>query len=137
LKRVVVDASLLVAGLFKDGSVRDTLLNSEDLAFSAPLYVREETARQIPRVVSRSRLPRDTVEAVLEDLLSAIDLVPPGVYSAWMNTARVLARRADAAKDEDYIALALALEAPVWTLDRDFARVPGLRRLSTKDLELI
>jgi len=135
LKRVVVDASVVLAGLFKDGTVRDVLLNAEDLSFSAPLYLREEVEKQLARVASRAGIPRETVESVLEDILGAIDLVPSGVYSASLDLARRLAKRAEAVGDADYIALCLALEAPVWTLDKDFDRVPGLRVLRTKDVD--
>jgi predicted nucleic acid-binding protein len=134
VSQVIVDASVVVAGLFKDGVVRDTLLNSPEVWFVAPSYLQAEASRHTKEVASRARLSPGTVEAVLEDLLSAIDLVPPGHYSGWIETARRLTDRAGAAGDEDYVALALALEAPIWTLDRDFHRIPGIRVLATSDL---
>lgn len=134
MKRVVVDASVVIAALFKDGTVRDVLLNPEDILFQAPAYLRDECTRHIPDVAARARIPLATVEAILEDLLSAIESVPPGVYAGSMSRARELARGAKALGDEDYIALALATEAPVWTLDRDFRRVASVITLTTKDL---
>ena len=129
-----MDASVIIAGLIEDGTVRDTLLNADEVAFSAPSYLSEKVSSHTDRVASRARLPLATVAAVLEDLLGSIELVPPGAYSAWMATARILARRADARGDEEYIALALALDAPIWSLDKDFLRVRGLRVLSTRDV---
>ncbi|MCI4352368.1 MAG: PIN domain-containing protein [Thermoplasmata archaeon] len=135
MRSIVVDASVLVAGLFKDGRVRDTLLNADGVTFSAPLYLKAEAAKHIPRVAARAKLPQPTVEAILNDLLGAIDLVPPAVYSAFLSPARRLAHAADAVDDTEYIAICLALESPIWTLDKDFARVPGIRTLSTKDVQ--
>lgn len=134
MRRVVVDVSVVVAGLFKDGTVRDVLLNSEDVAFCAPFYLKDEVARHLHEVASRARIPRATAEAILEDLLGAIELIPPGVYSAWTNAARGLTHTAGATGDSDYVALALAIEAPVWTLDKDFTRIPGIRLLATRDV---
>jgi predicted nucleic acid-binding protein len=134
LKPIVVDASVLVAGLFKEGTVRDLILNSDDLELCAPSYVREEIERQVPRVAGRASLPEAMVRAILEDLLAAIDLVPRTVYSGWMDPANKLANEAEASGDAEYIALALALGAPVWTLDRDFRRIPGLKVLATQDV---
>jgi predicted nucleic acid-binding protein len=137
LKQIVVDASVLVAGLFKDGIVRDLILNSDNLALCAPSYLREEIDRQIPRVAARTRLPEATVKAVLEDLLAAIDLVPRAVYSGSMDMAARLADEAGAPGDAEYIALALAIGAPVWTLDSDFRRIPGLGVFATRDVALL
>jgi predicted nucleic acid-binding protein len=134
VKPIVVDASVLVAGLFKEGTVRDLILNSDNLELCAPSYIREEIERQVPRVAGRANLPVATVGAILEDLLAAIDLVPGPAYSGWMDPAGKLASEAEAPGDAEYIALALALGAPVWTLDRDFRRIPGVKVLSTQDV---
>jgi predicted nucleic acid-binding protein len=135
VKRIVVDASVLLAGMFEDGSVRDLLLNFEDAEFLAPNYIESEIERHVTEVARRSKKPEATVRALLEDLLSAIELVPAFVYSGSMDRAREIARRAGAAGDEDCIALALSLRAPVWTLDKDFVRVGGLTVLRTGDIE--
>ena len=135
MTRIVVDASVVVAGLFKDGTVRGLILNRDDVEFYAPDYIREETFRQIPRVATRAKLSEVTVKTVLEDLFGAIELIPVGVYSAWMEKATALAGSATAKEDPDYIALALALDAPIWSLDDDLRRVPGLRILAKKDVK--
>lgn len=135
--RIIVDASVVVAGLFKDGTVRDLLLNLDDAELCAPAYIREEAFRQIPRVAARAKLSEPTVRAVLEDLFGAIDLIPAGAYSGWLEKASALARRAGAERDADYIALALALDAPIWSLDGDLRRVPGLRILATHDVKAL
>lgn len=115
--------------------MRDILINFEDAEWVAPQYLRSEVERHLADVVLRSRKPEGTVRAVLEDVLAAIDIVPVGAYSSLMDRARDVARRAGAQGDEDYIAMALALEAPVWTLDKDFVRVPGVTILRTMDIE--
>ena len=99
-----------------------------------PVYIREEVSRHAGMISDRSKVPLETVLAVLEDLLSAIELIPSAAYASSILDARRLARTAAAQGDEDYIALSLAFDAPAWTLDRDIARVPGLRVLSTRDV---
>jgi len=135
LRRIVVDASVVLAGLFKDGTVRDILLNYEAAEFVAPRYLESEVERHLSEVVLRTRKPEATVRVMLEDLLAAIDLLPPEVYSGSMDRAKSVAGRAGCRGDEDYIGLALALDSPVWTLDSDFGRVPGLRTLRTDEIE--
>jgi len=135
VRRIIVDASVVLAGLFKDGTVRDVLLNSDDVDFVAPKYVASEIERRIPEVVFRTKKPEATVRAVLEDLLSAIELVPAEAYSGSIARALRLAKREGAEGDEDYIALALALDSPIWTLDKDFDRVRGIITLKTADVD--
>lgn len=135
MRRIIVDASVVLAGLFKDGTVRDILINIDDAVLVAPQYLRSEVERHLGEVISRSQKPEGTVRAVLEDILSAIELVPPEIYSGSIDRATEIARRAGARGDEDYIAMALALDAPVWTLDLDFVRTPGVTVLRTKDVE--
>lgn len=135
MRLVVVDASVVVAGLFKDGAVRDLLLNTETLEVCAPVYVKGEVARQVPRISARAHLPQATVEALLADFLEAIDLVPLAAYAIRMPEARELARAAGAEGDADFIALSLALACPIWTLDHDFARVPHLQMHSTREID--
>ncbi len=134
MKAVVVDASVVLAGLFKDGVVRDTLLSTDSLRFVAPSYIKDEAGRHSAEVARRSRLALPTVDAVLEDLLSALELVPPGIYAGLLPEARDLARAADALPDTEYVALALALNAPVWTLDKDFPRIRAITTLNTREV---
>ncbi|MCI4372417.1 MAG: PIN domain-containing protein, partial [Thermoplasmata archaeon] len=122
------------AGLFKDGTVRDTLLSTHESLFAAPSYLRDEVSRHLVEVAARARIPVPTVEVIFEDLLGAIDLMPSGVYSDFLQPATKLARTAGAPEDVDDLALALSLDAPIWTLDKDFRRIPGIRVLSTKDV---
>jgi len=135
VRRIIVDASVVLAGLFKDGTVRDVLLNNDDVDFVAPKYVASEIERRIPEVVFRTKKPEATVRAVLEDLLSAIELVPAEAYSGSIARALRLAKREGAEGDEDYIALALALDSPIWTLDKDFDRVRGIITPKTADVD--
>jgi predicted nucleic acid-binding protein len=135
VRRIIVDASVVLSGLFKDGTVRDVLLYFEGAKFIAPSFLKSEVERHLPDVVYRTGKPEATVSATLEDLFSTIDLVPAGVYYRSMAKARNIAKSAGAEGDEDYIAIALALEAPVWTLDKDFVRVAGIRTLQTSEIE--
>ena len=52
-----------------------------------------------------------------------------------MVEARRLARAVGDIGDAEYVALCLSLECPIWALDRDFARIPGLRVLNTRDID--
>jgi predicted nucleic acid-binding protein len=137
LTRIIVDASVILAGLFKEGTVRDLLLNLEGVQLLAPSYLVDEVDRHLDEVISRTQKPEPTVRAVLQDVLATLDLVAAEVYSGSMGKAQLISRRAGAEGDSDYVAMALHFSAPIWTLDRDFRRVAGIKTLSTSDVERI
>jgi predicted nucleic acid-binding protein len=135
VKRIIVDASVLIAGLMADGTVRDLLLTRTDLAFCAPSFVETEVKRHLKRISDRADLPTEMVQSVLTDLLGTIDLIPRAVYSSALGEARQLSRDAGAHRDEDYVALALSLACEIWTLDKDFGRVKRIRTLDTRAVD--
>jgi predicted nucleic acid-binding protein len=132
--QVVVDASILVAALMADGSARHTLLHSGEVEFVVPAFIFEEVERNMDRIVARARLPSEIVATLVDDLRSRIEVVPRGAYSDALDEARVAAEKAGAMGDEDYVALAVTLNAPVWSFDRDFLRIPGVRHISTREI---
>ena len=133
MTKVVVDASVLVASLMADGRARHALLHSP-LALYVPPRVFEELQAKVDKVVKRARVDRTIVDALLRDLRNRIEVVPDALLAPFLPDARARAAAADAEGDEDYIAAALALDAPVWTYDRDFARIRGVRVIGTAEV---
>jgi predicted nucleic acid-binding protein len=48
--------------------------------------------------------------------------------------AKAVARRAGDPNDWEYVALAWALDAPIWTYDHDFRRMEGVRAIDTASI---
>ncbi|MFI5418929.1 MAG: PIN domain-containing protein [Candidatus Lutacidiplasmatales archaeon] len=134
MSAVVLDASVLVACLFKDGRARRVLLHSTGAAFVAPPDILLETERQIPRVARRAGITPAEARAVLQLLRGRIHEVPFDVLRPFEERARAVARDASAEDDWEYVALALALDAPVWAYDDDFRRMKGIRLIGTRDV---
>jgi predicted nucleic acid-binding protein len=130
---VVVDASVLIAGLMADGRARHALLHAEaDLV--APPFALEEVAARADKVARRARVPPEVVEALLQDVRMRLEVVPVAVFAPFRAQARRRVAAAGAEGDEDYVALALALDAPIWTYDKDFRRVRGIRLVTTSEV---
>jgi predicted nucleic acid-binding protein len=124
--RVVVDASVLVACALADGSSRRTLLDRLDVDFYAPEFVIEELRKKTPRMIALSGLGPTLLSELLDELVKRVTIVPAEGYSSKRKEAIRLATAAGAHGDEDYVALALALDAPIWTFDKDFLRIRGI-----------
>lgn len=135
MKRFIVDANVLIAALKKDGNVRGLLLSAPpDVALYAPEFLFIELDAHLEGIARSIGLPKSVVEVVLDALEPRINIVPPDATDHVIEKARGLAEQADALGDEEYIALALAMDAPIWSFDKDFDRVPGIQRVGTAQI---
>ena len=133
MTKVVVDASVLVASLMADGRARHALLHSPATLYVPP-RVFEELEANIEKIAKRARVDRTIVEALLADLRPHIEVVPEALLTPFLPKARSRARAASATGDEDYVAAALALDAPIRTYDRDFRRIRGIQVIGTAEV---
>ena len=125
---------VVMAALMRDGRARAVLLNSPGVTFYAPRHLFVEIASHMPDIVKTSGVPKATVDALLHVVTNTITLIPEAVTSPFLPAAGRLAKAASAEGDEEYIALALALETGIWSYDADFDRVAGIRRIGTSEV---
>lgn len=135
MTEVVVDASVLVACAIANGKARRALFASVNTDFFAPALIRDELVRRVPKILALSVISPSVLSALLEDLFSRVTVIPLEGFAHRMAEAIELTTRANAQGDEDYVALALALNAPIWTYDRDFHRISGVRVIGREEIE--
>ncbi|MGY1986902.1 type II toxin-antitoxin system VapC family toxin [Blastococcus sp. SYSU DS0669] len=122
---IVVDASAVVAALVdggREGSWARGGLRNEDLA--APHHLFVEVSNVLRRAVLAGRLGADVGALAHRDLVQlSVTSFPfePVADRVWELHPGVTAY------DAAYVALAEALDAPLWTLDRRLAAAPGPR----------
>lgn len=120
---IVVDASAVLEVLLqteKGRSLEDRLLGGEVL--NAPHLLDLEVAQVLRRHVLRGGLDASRAEGALRDYHDLqIERYPHHLF-----LGRIWELRANAtAYDAAYLALAEALDAPLLTLDRKLAEIPG------------
>ncbi|RZU32469.1 type II toxin-antitoxin system VapC family toxin [Blastococcus saxobsidens] len=121
----MVDASAVVAALIDggpDGSWARAGLRAEDLA--APHHVYVEVSNVLRRAVLTGRLGADVGALAHRDLVE----LPVTCFPFESLADRVWELHPGiTAYDAAYVALAEALDAPLWTLDRRLSAAPGPR----------
>lgn len=132
---VVVDASVLVACLLKDGRAREVLLNHPEVQFVAPAFVLEELAASRATLASRFRVQTAAFDAVMGEIRERVQVVAARAYATHREEAQRRAKKAQAWGDDEYVALAMALDAPIWTYDDDSGRIEGVRRTTASQIE--
>lgn len=121
---IVVDASVLAIALIDDGRSGGTVrrdLSMQDLA--APHLVDLEFVSVVRRLVASGRLGSERAGQAVQDLtdlpIRRCDHVPL-VRRCWELRNNVTAY------DAAYVALAEALDIPLWTADARLAAAPGV-----------
>lgn len=126
---LVVDANVILSAIF-GRRARDVFVSQLALACHAPMDVAAEVARHLPALTAKRGLDLETTSAALRFL--PVTWHAPETYDPF----RAEAERRIAARDPDdwpVVALALALDLPVWTQDKDFAEA-GLLTFTTGQL---
>ena len=125
----VIDANVFMAMLISGKAFYRPLMTQ--FHFIAPAYLLEEIQTYYPIIRKQSRLDDEAFWSFATFAFSHLTVLPPfWVEDTHQNKAQILTNDVDP-KDQDYIALALALDVPLLTRDRVLhhgLRKQGFRR---------
>jgi predicted nucleic acid-binding protein len=117
---VVVDTSIFLRFLLRQNSSgRRRFVGEQSLRFFCPRFFFVELLKHKEKIVQASELAEDELLQVLHSLLAKIRFVEEGSIpiGVWMK-ARRLCESVDL-KDTPFVALALHLDASLWTSDAE------------------
>jgi predicted nucleic acid-binding protein len=130
--QLIVDANILIAAFLKSTTTRE-LLFDEELKLFAPEYFAMEVSRTIKEDKSLRKcitLPKAEIEELLAFLLEPIKIIPEEEYTSFIEkTAREIP-----GDDAPYLALALALNIPIWSNDSAFKKQSLAKVYTTSEL---
>jgi predicted nucleic acid-binding protein len=121
--RVVVDTNVLFAALVsRRGRLRELLLTEPEFKFHCPRFLFVELFKHKERILEATELDEDELLEFLNSVLGRISFedestIPMGT---WLE-ARRLCLQIDP-KDVSFVALALHLNASLWTEDEELKR---------------
>lgn len=123
---IIVDANSLLSAL-RGGKARMVLFSGKFI-FLTTEYTTWEVKKYIPELAKLSGVPESELFYAFDHF--PIIAIPPVVYDEKRQRAKKLIARRDP-KDVDILALVLKFDAPLWSNDKDFEIVPGLKILTT------
>jgi predicted nucleic acid-binding protein len=133
-KALVLDANIVMSAVL--GARVGLLLDryGDKIALFAPEVVFQDARRHLPAVVAKRGGDLELVLRSLASLEAIILAEPEDAYAAWRDEAleRIGARDPD---DWHVVALALAVDCPIWTEDNDFFGT-GLATWTTDPVEI-
>jgi predicted nucleic acid-binding protein len=126
---IVADANPLLSALL-GGRARDVLF-SRKLVFYSPQHTLFEVEKYLPDV---ARKTGQTELALFREFeLLPVIAIQPRQYDSQLERATKLIGQRDP-KDVHVLALALELNLPIWSEDRDFEDLPGVTLHKTADV---
>ena len=116
---VVTDANILISALISDNRQIRRTLTRKDLEFVAPKFIIVELFKHAPKIQKATKLSKTNVLELLSSIISQVKFYEEDLISigSWAEAFR-LCRDVDE-KDTPYVALALELDAEIWTNDRE------------------
>src|SRR3989338_7761880 len=130
--QLIVDANILIAAFLKSATTRE-LLFDEELELFAPEYFTMEISRTVKEDKSLEKyivLTKVEIEEFLTFLLDPIKIIPEEEYASFIEKAT----REVPSDDAPYLALALALNIPIWSNDSAFKKQSMAKVYTTSEL---
>jgi predicted nucleic acid-binding protein len=130
--KLVVDTNILISALIKDSTNRKIIFSS-DFELHVPEYAFSEIGRYKETIITKSKLDSVDYELFLNILKGKVCIVAEKDVKEFMKEAKKIMDSIDE-DDTVFIALALALECPVWSNDSDFMKQKRVKVYTTDDL---
>lgn len=133
-KGVVLDANILIRAVL-GARVRSLLERYEDaVEFYSPDICFNEARQHLPAILERRSLNPEPALRVLDGLAGLVQPIEQSLYQPQEMAARSRLAGRDL-RDWPVVALALTLDLPIWTEDRDFFG-SGVATWTTDRIEL-
>ena len=131
--RLVVDTSILIAGLLKASTVRRLLLDPT-FEFYVPEHALEEVLRHASMMRQRAKLSQEAFDLLMALLTSQMNIVTESKIQPWISKAdRVIGHRDPG--DVPFVAAAYAVQCDgIWSDDADFQDVQDIPIWTTASL---
>ena len=117
-RSLVVDANILVSGVLGT-RVSSLIASAQSVTLLTPDAACEEAREHLGDLIPRRGLDPEIAWTAFEEMLLAVLPVEADKYDGWRNEAYARLERRDP-DDWPILALALAVDCPIWTEDRDF-----------------
>lgn len=124
---------MLVSALLKDSTTRKLLLKEKTLVLFSPEFIKEELSKYWPDFSKKLKVKTGELENIIEGLFEAakITVVSSKEYGGFLEKA---IKASPDKKDATYLALAIKLDCPVWSQDKQLKKQGVVKVFSTKEL---
>ena len=128
--KLVIDANIVMSCLVSGGVAE--LVFSPHLELAAPELLFDEIRKHKKEIIAKSWLSDAEVELLLTLIEKQVSVFPRYTFEHLMPKAEKLLGKH--VKDSPYIALALYLECPLWSYEKRFGNIHGIKVVDSSDV---
>ncbi|PIU22880.1 MAG: hypothetical protein COT13_06040 [Chloroflexi bacterium CG08_land_8_20_14_0_20_45_12] len=129
---VVVNTSIIISALLKEGLTRKMIFFSPFELYSLP-YAREEIEKHRTELITKSKLDENAYQYLLDSIFSKLRIVEADALKPYESKAVEVMKDIDIG-DSPFIALALYLDCPIWSNDGHFKHQNIIKTYTTEEL---
>lgn len=133
-KQIVMDANILIRGILGERVPQLLEQYSEQVRFFTADICYQEVRQHLPAILEKRQMPPEPFLEAVDMLETVVVPLTVEVYGPFESDARRRIRERDV-RDWPLLALALALDCPVWTEDNDFFGT-GIATWHTRNAEI-
>lgn len=136
---IIVDSNILFTFFWKD-SAFSILLKRKELKLFAPKYALEEIKKYEDEIVKKTKLSKEEFKIKMLELLNYINFINIEDYKCEFKNIKILAKTfhgeeyTELLNDIDFLALAIKINAPLWTHDKLLKKQDKIKVLTTKEI---
>lgn len=127
---LVIDANILFSVLIKEGKNEDLIFNN-DIHLFAPEFIFEEFNKYETLLLDKTQRTEEEFSHLLDILKKKIQTIANEETAKYFQKALEISPDK---KDADYFALAMKLNCPIWSNDKDLKNQDRIEIYSTEDL---
>jgi predicted nucleic acid-binding protein len=132
--KLVVDTNVIFSAVIAGGTTRELLLgDSHHLDLAVPEFFFRELDGKVSVLAEKADLDEQAVHVLVDLLCEPIRIVPRAAFETELESARD-AIAADDPDDVPFVALALHLDAAIWSDDSDVAGIDVVPTWRTHEL---
>ena len=129
--KLVIDANIVIsAALNFEGTTRE-LIFFEDIELFAPDFLLSELEKHRLSLIEKSKVSERDFDLTVSIILSKIKLISYSEFNSFLEKAKEIFQDLN---DEEYFALSLSLNIPIWSDDKDLKEQNVVKVISTKEL---
>ena len=129
---IVVDTNILISALLRDSLTREILLLSPFDMYTLAC-AQDEIQKHKEELIPKSKLNNEQFEYLMRLLFSKMNLVPAKDIEPFRDRAITIMRDIDL-DDSPFLALAMMLNAPIWSNDGHFKRQKAVAVFTSKEI---
>ena len=127
---LIIDANILFAALVKDGATIELILEY-DFHLFAPEFLFDEFSKYKDELLEKTKRTPEEFDQILDLLKLKINVVPKEDFETFLEQAHKISPDPD---DAVYFALALKINAGIWSNDKKLNEQNRIRIYATKEL---